>query len=169
MKLKVFDLFDMLDDISQEKVSEIMKEVTPYCLYTSAEAGMGICLIEQKENILSVIRKHAEELGLKVRVQGNFVNLDTALINDNIDWDDIWVGGTLVDSRDFWKEVVAIVKPCEERLIKAENFAVEWERVKKEALKNVIEKYFEQKRKELEKEKAQMLKDWAKLEEVILF
>ncbi|MFF2531344.1 hypothetical protein ACFVS2_20790 [Brevibacillus sp. NPDC058079] len=169
MMLKAFDIFDMLDGIDKEKAFEIMNEVQEFCLYTPEKNGMGICLIEQKENILSVIQKHAIELNLKVRVQGNFINLSTTLMGENVDWNDIWVGDTRINCKDFWKEVVSLVSTCEERLIEADNFAVEWHCIKKEALKNVIDKIHEQSKKELEKSYANLVSSWSNMKEVPLF
>lgn len=169
MKLKTFDIFDMLENISLEKRCEIIDEVRPHCLYMPEKSGMGICLMEQKEAVLSVIRKHADALGIKVRVQGNFVNLDKELIGQNVDWDDIWLGDYLINSDDFWKEVVHIVRSCEERLIEAEDFAFEWNCIKKEALKVFIEKYHEQQKRELEKQHQAMMDEWRKLKSVPLF
>lgn len=119
--------------------------------------------------ILSVIRKHADELGMKVRVQGNFVNLDTELIGDNIDWYNIWLGDYLVNSNDFWKEVVYIIRSCEERLLEAEDFVFEWHCIKKEALKVFIDKYHEQQKKVLDDQRQAMMNAWKRLETVPLF
>lgn len=170
MKLKTFDIFDMLDGIENEKAFQIMREVAPFCLYAPENKGMAICLLENKEPIVSTIKRHAEELGLKVRVQGNFVNLSTELIGDNVDWDDIVLGNSsYINSDDFWKEVIEVVSAREDELIASNNFVEEWRMIKIAAVKTVIIKWHQARKKELDEQYDQLISLWSDLEDVPLF
>lgn len=169
LKLKTFDVFDMLDGINLEKSFEIMREIAPFCLYAPERHTMGICLIENKESILDIIRRHGEALGLKVRVQGHFVNLSTGLTGDKVDWDDILVGNHLLNSDDFWNEVVEVVTAREDELISSTNFSEEWRIIKITAVKTVIDKWHEVRKKELEEEYNAVTLIWSDMENVPLF
>ncbi|WCF11487.1 hypothetical protein NDS46_31515 (plasmid) [Paenibacillus thiaminolyticus] len=167
MKLKIFDIYEMLEGISSERMSIVIHEIAPFCLYVKLN-GMGICLVEQKDNILNVIRRHGEELGIKVRVKGHFVNLSSQLVGENVDWEDIWLGDILVNSRDFMYELGLIISCCEERLLEAECFETEWKTIKKEALKRVLDKWHKERVREIDNQYEKMIYEWTQLENVPL-
>lgn len=170
MKLKTFDIYDMLDGVTIEKAQDILQAVASHCLYAPQNHTMGICLIEEKPAILNIIQKYGEELNIPVRVQGNFVNLDKELVGDNVDWDDIWVSNDFaVNSDDFWKSFVKLTKANEQRLLDAEDFAFEWNCMKKEALLDVIDKWHANRMKEQEETYAEVKKLWTKMDKVPLF
>ncbi|MBP1309242.1 hypothetical protein JOD82_002262 [Paenibacillus sp. 1182] len=168
MRLKIFDLYEVIEDIDDGNVNKVMNELKEYCLYVPDQQGMAIYLDERKQDILNVIQRHAKELNLKARIRGNFVNLTSQLISDNVDWGDLVVGGKLVDSQDFWTEVVSLIAAYEDQLLESTNFCGEWNRIKKEALKSVLDKWYKQQINKIQSEYDSLINEWGEMESVPL-
>ena len=168
MRLKVFDLYEVIEGIDDENVSKVMNELKAYCLYVPDQQGMAIYSEERKQDILNVIQRHAKELDLKARIRGNFVNLTSQLISDNVDWGYLVIGGKLVDSQDFWEEVVSLITVYEDQLLEATDFSGEWNRIKKEALKKVLDKWYKQQMDKIQCEYDSLINEWGKVESVPL-
>lgn len=150
MKLKAFDIDDVLYKSKIYKnglhLKEIKQKLSPYVLYYVTNDSIGICLADQKKNILNVLKEYGE-----VNTIGNFINADTFLCTGDYGWDDIILGNYELNGEEVWMEFGKVLKENEQILIDSGNeFEVEWNKLQKFALKNIFDNMIEDTKKEIE-------------------
>jgi len=150
MKLKAFDIDDVLYKSQTYTRHSILEEVkqklNPYVLHYVTDDSIGICLTDQKKNIIEVLKEYGE-----VNTVGNFINADTFLCMGDYGWDDIQLGNYNLDADEVWKEFGKLLKENEQILLNAgSQFESEWNKLQKFAVKNIFDKMVTDIKKEIE-------------------
>lgn len=138
MKLKAFDVEDILfesDIYINSMLGEIKEKIKPYVLYLKRDDCIGICLDDQKKDIVKILKEYG-----KLNLKGNFTNVDTFFINGDYCWDTIYLGNIEIEGESVWEEFSKLLKLNEDLLINAGNkFEEEWYRLQKIALRKVFD------------------------------
>ena len=139
MKLKAFDIDDIFfeSDIHyiNSKLEEIKQKLKPYVLYFKRNDCIGICLEDQKKDIIEILKEYG-----KLNLKGNFTNIDTFFINGGYGWDDIYLGNIEIEGDAVWEEFSKSLKRNENLFIHAgTKFEEEWYRLQKIALRKVFD------------------------------
>lgn len=146
--LRIFDIDDLLYENSYKKahLNEIKEKIKPYTIYLSNEE-FGLCLKEQKDNIVKVLKEYGT-----LSLQRNFVKPTTlfSLERDFIDWDDIYIGKIALDGNLVWNEFGKLLEMSEEDLINKKNDVDEiWYSLQRVALRKCLDKEINRLKKEL--------------------
>jgi len=150
MKLKAFDIDDVLYESKTYKnglhLEEIKEKLKPYVLYYVTGDSIGICLEEQKKDIVKVLSEYG-----KVDARGNFINTDKFLCNSDYGWDDIQLGNYELNGEEVWQEFGKLLKKNELIIIDAgDKFAEEWNKFQKLAIRNIFDIIVKDAKKEIE-------------------
>ena len=150
MKLKAFDIDDVLykSPIYNRNLNlaEVKQKLSPYVLCCADGDSIGICLIEQKKNIINVLKEYGE-----VNTVSNFINADTFLCNGDYGWDYIQLGNYELNGEEVWTEFGKLLKKNEQILIDSgDSFEVEWNKLQKLALRNIFDEIVNNTKKEIE-------------------
>jgi len=150
MKLKGFAIDEILwDNGNYNKITEneIKDRLQPYIIYFKKDDSIGVCFQEQKENIVKILKEYGN-----TDLKSQFINFDNFISSDDYDWDNIFVGEIELDSRIVWKEFGKLIKENESKLINSiDNFENEWYNLQKIALRKVLNKEINKRRKEIDK------------------
>lgn len=136
MKLKGFDIHQILfenDIYTSELKHEIINKIKPFIIFFDDTMEMGICFIEQKENIINVLKEYGE-----LSIKGHFINLDLFIADEDVCYDYVYIGDFEIDGDEVMKEFSRIIKKGEEKLLN--NFENEWYKMQKEALEICLNK-----------------------------
>jgi len=138
MKLKAFDIDDILFETNIYyqigTIDEIKQKLQPYVLYFKNDDSIGICLEDQKKDIVKILSEYG-----KLNLKGNFTNLDTFFIAD-YDWDNIQLGNIEIDGQIVWKEFGKSLNRNENLLLYAgDKFEEEWYRLQRIALRKALD------------------------------
>jgi len=150
MKLKAFDIDDVLykSPIYNRNLNlaEVKQKLNPYVLCYADGDSIGICLADQKKNIIKVLKEYGE-----VNTVSNFINADTFLCNGDYGWDYIILGNYELNGEEVWTEFGKILKKNEQILIDSgDSFEVEWNKLQKLALRNIFDEIVNNAKKEIE-------------------
>jgi len=150
MKLKAFDIDDVLykSPIYNRNLNlaEVKQKLNPYVLHYVTDDSIGICLENQKKNIIDVLKEYGE-----VNTISNFINADMFLSTGDHGWDYIMLGNYEINAEEVWTEFGKILKKNEQILIDSGNqFDEEWNKLQKFALKKIFDKIVNNAKKEIE-------------------
>jgi len=137
MKLKGFDISEILfkNNIYNSEIKyEIINKLKPFTIFF--DDCIGICFIEQKENIINVLKEYG-----KLSTQGHFINLDNFISNEDISYNYIYIGEFEIDGNEAMKEFSKLLKKEENILLNnLENFEEEWYQLQRKALRICLDK-----------------------------
>jgi len=150
MKLKAFDIDDVLykSPIYNRNLNlaEVKQKLNPYVLHYVDGDSIGICLTDQKKNIIDVLKDYGE-----VNTLGNFINADMFLSTGDYGWDYIQLGNYELNGEEVWIEFGKLLKKNEQILIDSgDSFKVEWNKLQKLAIRNIFDKIVSNAKKEIE-------------------
>jgi len=149
MKLKAFDIDDILPETNIYKTEILVnakEKLKPYVLYLTPNDSIGICLAEQKKDIVKVLSEYG-----KVDARFNFVNADKFLCDGDYGWDDIQLGNYELNGEEVWIEFGKLLKKNEQDLIDVgDKFEEEWNKLQKLAIRNIFDKIVNDAKKEIE-------------------
>lgn len=139
MKLKAFDIDDILYNAKNYNnkimVNEVKEKLKSYVLYFIKDDSVGICLEDQKENIIDILREYGE-----VNIESNFIDVNKFLCTGDYGWDNIILGNYELDAEEVWSEFGKLLKKHEQNLLNSgEKFEEEWYKLQKLAIKNIFE------------------------------
>lgn len=150
MKLKAFDIDDILIESKVYKrktmLNEIKEKLNPYVLHFIEEDSIGLCLKEQKNDIIKILKEYGE-----LNTKGNFINADTFLCNGDYGWDNILLGNYELNAEEVWEEFGKLLKRDEQMLLDSgDKFKEEWHKLQKFAIMNIWIEMVKDIRKEIE-------------------
>jgi len=150
MKLKAFDIDDVLykSPIYNRNLNlaEVKKKLNPHVLHYVDGDSIGICLADQKKNIIDILKDYG-----KVNTLGNFINADMFLSTGDYGWDDIILGNYELNGEEVWIEFGKVLKENEQILIDAgSQFKEEWNKLQKFAIKKIFDEKVSDIKKEIE-------------------
>jgi len=146
MKIKVFDLEDILYDVKNIDKQKIKKEILPYVCFPEKNNVFGLCHSDNKSKIISILKKYEG-----IYLEGNFIDPKEYFSDDDIDWDFVYIGEFEIDGNEVWKEFGFLLEESEEIILKSDNIENEWYDLQRKALRNVLDRYIYQRRKELDR------------------
>lgn len=131
MKLKAFDLFDIMDLAEQVIIKE---KLAPYVKYFVPVDSIVICLQENVKTIKNIIKENGYDTD-----DLEIINLDK-FYKTAEGWDYIYLGDLEIDGDEAWKEFGKIIKEKEEEFLNTNNFEEVWFMYQRLALKNILDK-----------------------------
>ena len=137
MKLKGFDISEILfeNNIYNSEIKyEIINKLKPFTIFV--DDCMGICFIEQKENINNVLKEYG-----KLSIQGHFINMDNFISNEDISYNYVYIGEFEIDGNEAMKEFSKLLKKEEDILLKnLSSFEEYWYKLQRKALRICLDK-----------------------------
>jgi hypothetical protein len=133
MKLKGFDLDEIFDyEFKEDTMNKIKEELKSYVVYFTKNDTMGICFIEQKQNIVNILKKYKDN----TRLSGQFKNVSSFYKDKDYDWDDVYLGELTLQGSKVWSEFAKLLESEEDILIQnIENIEFGWYRLQKIAIR----------------------------------
>jgi len=137
MRLKGFDISQILfeNNIYNSEIKyEIINKLKPFTIFF--DDCIGICFIDQKENIINVLKEYG-----KLSIQGHFINLNSFISSGDISYDYVHIGEFEIDGNEVMKEFSKLIKREENILLNnLENFEEEWYKLQRKALRICLDK-----------------------------
>lgn len=142
MKLKGFDLDEIFDyEIENEKIDKIKEELRPYVIYFNKKDTIGICFVEQKLEIVKILKKYKSD----IKLLGRFKNLSSIFKDEDYDWGDVILGEIVLDGNKVWYEFAELLESEESVILnhmknQIESFEFDWYRLQRISLRIALEK-----------------------------
>jgi len=137
MRLKGFDISQILfeNNIYNSEIKyEIINKLKPFTIFF--DDCIGICFIDQKENIINVLKEYG-----KLSIQGHFINLNSFISSEDISYDYVYIGEFEIDGNEAMKEFSKLIKREENILLNnLKKFKEEWYKLQRKALRICLDK-----------------------------